>query len=97
VVAIRRISHRILMGSVGAIGLPSLVRGNTRSLQLNMTFSDEPGVYPHGEFGIRLEDDMRITEDGAQLLLPGARHSSNRFGRATTTGQENTTFKGSIV
>ncbi len=33
-----------------------------------MTFSDEPGIYITGEFGIRLEDDMRITESGAELL-----------------------------
>lgn len=35
-----------------------------------MTFSDEPGIYIPGEFGIRLEDDMIITEDGARLFTP---------------------------
>ena len=30
--------------------------------------SDEPGVYIRGEFGVRLEDDMHITSDGAQLF-----------------------------
>jgi Xaa-Pro dipeptidase len=49
---------------------PYLVRGNTMPLQANMTFSDEPGVYIRGEFGVRLEDDMHITEDGAELLTP---------------------------
>ncbi len=29
-----------------------------------MTFSDEPGIYIRGEFGVRLEDDLHITEDG---------------------------------
>jgi Xaa-Pro dipeptidase len=33
-----------------------------------MTFSDEPGVYLRGEFGMRLEDCMYITEDGAKLF-----------------------------
>ena len=33
-----------------------------------MTFSDEPGIYLRGHFGIRLEDDMYITEDGAKLF-----------------------------
>ena len=28
-----------------------------------MTFSDEPGIYIPGQFGIRLEDDMHITEN----------------------------------
>jgi len=36
----------------------------------NMTFSDEPGVYIEGEFGVRLEDELHITGDGAELLTP---------------------------
>jgi Xaa-Pro dipeptidase len=47
-----------------------LVRGNTMKLQPNMTFSDEPGIYIRGEFGVRLEDDMVITENGAELVTP---------------------------
>jgi Xaa-Pro dipeptidase len=35
-----------------------------------MTFSDEPGIYIRGEFGVRLEDDMLITSAGAELLTP---------------------------
>jgi Xaa-Pro dipeptidase len=49
---------------------PYLVRGNTTKLQPHMTFSDEPGVYIRGEFGIRLEDDMHITENGAEVFTP---------------------------
>src|SRR5262249_27280521 len=45
---------------------PYLVRGNSAKLQANITTSDEPGVYIRGEFGIRLEDDMHITENGAE-------------------------------
>ena len=33
-----------------------------------MCFSDEPGIYLRGAFGIRLEDDMTITADGAELF-----------------------------
>ena len=33
-----------------------------------MTFSNEPGIYIRGEFGIRLEDDMVVTESGAGWL-----------------------------
>jgi len=47
---------------------PYLVGGNTLKLEPNMTFSDEPGIYMPGEFGIRLEDDMRVTESGAELF-----------------------------
>ncbi|HEY0592813.1 MAG TPA: Xaa-Pro peptidase family protein [Thermoanaerobaculia bacterium] len=55
---------------------PYLVKNNmfgwARSLraQAGMTFSDEPGIYIPGEFGVRLEDDMVITADGARLLTP---------------------------
>lgn len=49
---------------------PYLVRGNTVPLTPGMTFSDEPGIYLPGEFGVRLEDDMYITEDGAKLFTP---------------------------
>ena len=49
---------------------PYLVRGNTLPLAPGMTFSDEPGVYIRGQFGVRLEDDMLITENGAELLTP---------------------------
>ncbi len=50
---------------------PYLVRGSKTSLIPGMTFSNEPGVYIPGEFGIRCEDLMAIAEDGpAQLLTP---------------------------
>jgi Xaa-Pro dipeptidase len=49
---------------------PYLVRGNRTRLQANMTTSDEPGIYIRGEFGIRLEDDMHVTENGAELFTP---------------------------
>ena len=50
---------------------PYLVRGNTLPLAPGMVFSDEPGIYIPGEFGIRLEDDMVITENGAELFTRG--------------------------
>ena len=49
---------------------PYLVRGNTLALAPGMVFSDEPGIYIPGEFGVRLEDDMLITESGAELFTP---------------------------
>ncbi len=62
-------THRVGHG-IGMDGheWPYLVRGNSTKLAANMTFSDEPGIYIRGEFGVRLEDDMHITEDGAELF-----------------------------
>jgi Xaa-Pro dipeptidase len=62
-----------------------LVRGNTQKLQANMTFSDEPGIYLADDpqpFGLRLEDDMYITEDGAKLFTPQSPSLSEPFGNA---------------
>jgi len=60
---------------------PYLVRGNPTKLQPEMTFSDEPGIYIRGEFGIRLEDDMHITENGAELFTPQSPSLENPFGK----------------
>jgi Xaa-Pro dipeptidase len=67
----KHFTHRVGHG-IGMDGheWPYLVRGNTLPLAPNMTFSDEPGIYIRGEFGVRLEDDMRITENGAELFTP---------------------------
>jgi Xaa-Pro dipeptidase len=61
---------------------PYLVRGNKTILQPEMTFSDEPGIYNRGEFGIRLEDDMHITENGSELFTPQSPSLENPFGKA---------------
>lgn len=51
---------------------PYLVRASKTVLEPGMTFSNEPGIYIPGEFGLRCEDDMVIVPDGpAQLLTPG--------------------------
>ena len=67
----KHFTHRVGHG-IGMDGheWPYLVRGNTLLLAPNMTFSDEPGIYIRGEFGVRLEDDMHITENGAELFTP---------------------------
>ena len=64
-------SHRVGHG-MGMDGheWPYLVKGNTLPLKPGMVFSDEPGIYIPGEFGVRLEDDMVITETGAELFTP---------------------------
>lgn len=61
---------------------PYLVRGNTTKLEPNMTFSDEPGIYIRGEFGVRLEDDMHILDNGAELFTPQSPSLEDPFGAA---------------
>jgi Xaa-Pro dipeptidase len=75
-------THRLGHG-IGMDGheWPYLVRGNTLPLAPNMCFSDEPGIYIRGEFGVRLEDDMHITESGAQLFTPQSPNLENPFGK----------------
>ena len=74
-------SHRVGHG-IGMDGheWPYLVRGNTLPLAANMTFSDEPGVYLPGEFGVRLEDDMYLTPEGAKLFTPPSPSLEHPFG-----------------
>ena len=51
---------------------PYLVHASKTVLEPGMTFSNEPGIYVPGEFGVRCEDVMAITDEGpAQLLTPG--------------------------
>ena len=59
---------------------PYLVRGNTLPLAPGMIFSNEPGVYIRGEFGVRVEDDMLITENGAELFTPQSPSLEDPFG-----------------
>ncbi len=56
-----------------------LVRGNKRPGQAGNTHSNEPGIYIPGEFGIRIEDEMLITEHGAKLLLRQAESLERMF------------------
>ena len=44
----------------------NLVRGETTKLAPGMCFSNEPGIYIPGEFGIRLEDCFHMTDSGPQ-------------------------------
>jgi Xaa-Pro dipeptidase len=58
---------------------PYLVRGNRTLLRTGMTFSDEPGIYIPGEFGLRLEDDMQVTQDGGVLFTPQSNSLEHPF------------------
>ena len=48
----------------------NFVRGNTTQLQAGMCFSDEPTISIYGEFGIRLEDCLHMTEAGPKMFTP---------------------------
>ena len=47
---------------------PYIVVGNGRVLQPGMVFTVEPGIYRDGEIGLRIEDNILITADGAESL-----------------------------
>jgi Xaa-Pro dipeptidase len=50
-----------------------LVHGDATPLQAGMCFSDEPGIYIPGEFGVRMEDCWAMATSGPQLFTPLAK------------------------
>jgi Xaa-Pro dipeptidase len=52
---------------------PNLMRADRTPLQSGMCFSDEPGIYIPGEFGVRMEDCWHMTEQEPRLFTPLAR------------------------
>lgn len=74
-------THRVGHG-IGMDGheWPYLVRGNEMAMEPGHTFSDEPGIYIPGEFGVRLEDCMYITENDAALFTPPSPTLDDPFG-----------------
>jgi Xaa-Pro dipeptidase len=49
------------------------MRADRTLLQAGMCFSDEPGIYIPGEFGVRMEDCWVMTEQGPKLFTPLAK------------------------
>jgi Xaa-Pro dipeptidase len=47
---------------------PYIVEGNDQPLRPGMTFTVEPGIYLPGQGGVRIEDDLLITSEGAESL-----------------------------
>ena len=46
----------------------NFVHGETTPLEAGMCFSNEPGLYIYGEFGIRLEDCLYMDDNGPKLF-----------------------------
>src|SRR3989475_584174 len=47
---------------------PYMVEGNTLPLEPGIVFTDEPGIYQLGKFGVRIEDDCMMTPSGVEVL-----------------------------
>ena len=80
-------THRLGHG-IGMDGheWPYLVRGNNQPLEVGMCFSDEPGIYLPGQpedpkaFGVRLEDDWHLTEQGGVFFTQPSPSLEKPFG-----------------
>ncbi len=62
-------THRLGHG-LGMDGheVPYLVEGNETRLEPGMVFTIEPGIYQLGRFGVRIEDDCLMTDQGVEVL-----------------------------
>ncbi len=58
----------------------NLVKGNMTRLQPGMCFSNEPTIAIYGEFGVRLEDCMYITPEGARMFTKQSPAIDQPFG-----------------
>jgi Xaa-Pro dipeptidase len=47
---------------------PYIMRGNHEVLEAGAVYTNEPGLYKIGSFGVRIEDDVLVTEDGCRTL-----------------------------
>jgi Xaa-Pro aminopeptidase len=69
-----RFIHRLGHGlGIDAHEEPFIVAGNSLALQPGMVFSNEPGIYVPGQWGIRTENIMLVTEDGGRALAKTSR------------------------
>ena len=47
---------------------PYIMRGNHEVMREGMVWTNEPGLYDLGNFGVRIEDDMLVTAEGVRAL-----------------------------
>ena len=57
----------------------NLVHGETTPLAAGMCFSNEPGIYIPGSFGVRIEDCFYMTEDGPRYFSEPPRSLDRPF------------------
>ncbi len=57
-----------------------IVKGNKTPLEAGMCFSNEPMICIYGEFGVRLEDHIYITETGPRWFTPPSHSVDDPFG-----------------
>jgi Xaa-Pro dipeptidase len=62
-------THRLGHG-IGIEGheFPYFVRNNSQVMATGMTFTNEPGLYLYGKFGVRIEDSLAVTDNGYRIL-----------------------------
>ncbi len=62
---LHRLGHGI---GVEVHEFPYLVRNNNFKMTTGMTFTNEPGLYLYGKFGVRIEDSLVVAENGYKIL-----------------------------
>jgi len=73
-----RTGHGIVMECHESV---NFVRGENTPLKKGMCFSNEPGIYIPGEFGVRLEDCLYMTETGPAYFTEPPESLAKPLGR----------------